>query len=264
MFTLFTFGYWGWGNAVPQLVQAADAIEARRGFAPPLFVDLRWHRSVRAKGFNGDALKSVVGEERHVWMKRLGNRKIVGRQGDEIEIAEPAAVETLLDLVLEHAADNRRLIAFCACPLPCRDGRAICHRRTVAELTLVAAQARGVPLTIIEWPGAPLVASTSPTVLETSDAMLRQVERGRATVPISDAAALERFAAFPWGRVVELRSPGRALPIVSGPAIYSRGWALPVSRATGEPPSAFTSLAVAERIGADFRRDHGFDPLTVG
>jgi hypothetical protein len=46
--TLFTWGYYGWGNATPQLVEAVDAVEHSRGFAPPLFVDIRIRRSVRA------------------------------------------------------------------------------------------------------------------------------------------------------------------------------------------------------------------------
>ena len=49
--TLFSFGYWGWGNAVPQLVEAIDAVEKSRGYAPPIFADVRISRAVRAAGF---------------------------------------------------------------------------------------------------------------------------------------------------------------------------------------------------------------------
>jgi hypothetical protein len=34
--TMFSWGYYGWGNATAQFVQAADAAEAARGFAPPM------------------------------------------------------------------------------------------------------------------------------------------------------------------------------------------------------------------------------------
>jgi len=32
---VFTFGYRGWGNHTPQLVEAVDAVETSRGFEPP-------------------------------------------------------------------------------------------------------------------------------------------------------------------------------------------------------------------------------------
>jgi hypothetical protein len=37
--TLFSSGYWGWGNATERLVEAVDAAEQARGFGPPMFVD---------------------------------------------------------------------------------------------------------------------------------------------------------------------------------------------------------------------------------
>jgi hypothetical protein len=37
--TLFTWGYYGWGNVTAQLVEAVEAVEASRGFEPPSFVD---------------------------------------------------------------------------------------------------------------------------------------------------------------------------------------------------------------------------------
>ena len=33
--TIFSWGYWGWGNATPQLVHLVDSVEAARGFNPP-------------------------------------------------------------------------------------------------------------------------------------------------------------------------------------------------------------------------------------
>jgi hypothetical protein len=39
MLTLFTWGYWGWGNATHELIRAVDATERQRGFKPPIFFD---------------------------------------------------------------------------------------------------------------------------------------------------------------------------------------------------------------------------------
>ena len=50
---IFTFGYYGWGNHTPQLIEAVDVVKRSRGFEPPLFVDIRVRRTVRAKGFQG-------------------------------------------------------------------------------------------------------------------------------------------------------------------------------------------------------------------
>ena len=52
MITLFSWGYWGWGNATEQLVESADLAEKKRGFKPPVFVDIRRERQGRAKGLS--------------------------------------------------------------------------------------------------------------------------------------------------------------------------------------------------------------------
>ena len=69
--TLFSWGYYGWGNHTPNLVEAVDAVETSRGFEPPIFVDVRIRRSVRAAGFKGPAFERLLGERttRHRWMK---------------------------------------------------------------------------------------------------------------------------------------------------------------------------------------------------
>src|SRR3954465_6195252 len=71
----FTWGYWGWGNAAPELVKAVDALERTRGFKPPLFADIRLSRSVRAPGFRDRAYEDLVGPARYVWMPKLGNQR---------------------------------------------------------------------------------------------------------------------------------------------------------------------------------------------
>src|SRR6202521_3438043 len=136
--TIFTWGYYGWGNATPQLVEAVDAVEMSRGFEPPLFVDIRIRRTVRAKGFQGNAFENLLGPSRHRWMKSLGNRFIQTRTGPNIQIADPSAADELFDLALESAGHKQRLLFFCSCQWPRFDGN-FCHCTTVAGLILKAA-----------------------------------------------------------------------------------------------------------------------------
>ncbi len=63
--TAFSFGYWGWGNSTERLIQAVDAVERFRGFKPPIFVDTRINRSVRANCFNGNAFGDLLGPSRY-------------------------------------------------------------------------------------------------------------------------------------------------------------------------------------------------------
>src|SRR5262249_25739748 len=84
--TLLTFGYDGWGNHTPELIKAVNAIERSRGFKPPIFVDIRIRRTVRAKGFQGNAFGELLGKSRHHWMKSLGNERIVKKTGPRIQI----------------------------------------------------------------------------------------------------------------------------------------------------------------------------------
>ena len=112
--TLFSWGYYGWGNYTNQLVEAADAVEAKRGFNPPVFVDVRISRMVRAPGLREKVFEKLLGPERYRWMKSLGNKAIEDDTLDSMQIAEPKAVKDLLDLAVhETNENNRRLIFFC-------------------------------------------------------------------------------------------------------------------------------------------------------
>src|SRR5262245_44722565 len=144
--TLFTWGYWGWGNATPQLVEVVDAVEQNRGCQPPLFVDVRTRRSVRAKGFQGNAFAKLLGPDRHRWMKSPGNKYIKTRSGPRVQTAGTAAARELLDLAAELADEGQRLLFFCSCPFPRWDGKTACHRETVAGLVLKAAKKAGTPV----------------------------------------------------------------------------------------------------------------------
>src|SRR5690348_10296790 len=71
MLTVFSWGYEGWGNATAELVRAFDVVEAAHGYEPPVFVDIRARRQVRAVGFRDDTFERRLGRDRHRWMRGL-------------------------------------------------------------------------------------------------------------------------------------------------------------------------------------------------
>jgi hypothetical protein len=75
-------------------------------------------------------------------MKSLGNKFIQSQTGANIQIAEPAAADELLDLAIDSARRKQRLLFFCSCQWPRWDGEIACHRTTVADLVLTAAKKR--------------------------------------------------------------------------------------------------------------------------
>jgi hypothetical protein len=240
--TLFSFGYHGWGNHTADLVRAVDAVEAARGFGPPVFVDTRIRRSVRAAGFTGNAFGELLGD-RHVWMPRLGNKHILSRTGPYIQIADPAAADDLLDLAVGRP--ERRVIFFCACKWPRCGGEVACHRVEVGRLVLAAALRRGEDVEVVEWPGG----TPRRIGLDVPANILRAIRAGRATVPLPAGVELADVAGLPWGSVAEWSSGGEACARLIGPAVkLPGGWALPVF---GDPAGAAT-----------FRRDYGLEPLS--
>lgn len=48
---IFSWGYWGWGNATGQLSRRADIAEQVCGFSKPVSVYTRLRRQGHAKGF---------------------------------------------------------------------------------------------------------------------------------------------------------------------------------------------------------------------
>ena len=256
--TLFSWGYWGWGNATPQLVEAVDAVETARGFRPPLFVDVRISRSVRAVGFRDHAFEHLMGRERYRWMRELGNKRIQTGTGPPLQIAEPAAAEKLVDIAREAAAEQRRLLFFCACERPIDDQGTACHRVTVARLVREAAAKRGVAVQTVEWPGG----EPTRVDLDVPPAVFRAVKRGRASVPLPASVQLERLAGLAWGTVVHLRDDDDELAATSGPARFQGGaWCLPVCKlfagreAGGSAPKDWATR---------FRAEHGYEPEYIG
>jgi len=234
--TIFTWGYYGWGNATPQLVEAVDAVETSRGFEPPIFVDIRIRRNVRAKGFIGNAFENLMGPSRHRWMKSLGNKFIQTRTGPFIQIAEPSAADELLDLALESASHKQRPLFFCSCQWPMCDGEIACHRHSVAELVLQAAQRRGEHVEIVEWPGG----EPKQIDLKVTPEVYASVRKGRMTVPLGKQPDLAVVAGLPWGSIATVHSTGDKLYRIVGPAIWqTSGWVLPVFPTDAEGVAGF-------------------------
>jgi hypothetical protein len=253
--TLFTWGYHGWGNHTSQLVKAFNSVETSRGFHPPIFVDIRIQRSGRAPGFIGSAFEKLLGPDHHHWMRSLGNLKVKTRTGPEIQIAEPAAAEELLDLALESARNKQRLLFFCSCVWPRWNGKIGCHRTTVAGLVLKAARKRGKSIQIVEWPGG----EPRRIHLDVKPQVFDAVKKGRMSIPLGKRPDLAEVAGLPWGSIATLHSGGETLHRLVGPAIANTsGWVLPVHYWCFDPD---TGLREYENQAAKFRKGWGLNRL---
>lgn len=212
--TLFTFGYEGWGSTTKQLIEAVDAVEASRGFRPPLFVDIRLSRSVRAPEFTGDAFAKQLGADRYIWLDSLGNANV--KQGGFIRIKDPAVATTLLEIAETNARNKRRVLFFCHCPTP-----GDCHRSVVADLILDVARQRNLPIEIVEWPGGkPRLHDFEITV---SAANFDKIFNGAKTIPLEEPFSLVEMASVPWLSLVNVRDKqgGDVIgPFGTGPAVY--------------------------------------------
>jgi hypothetical protein len=255
--TLFTWGYYGWGNATLQLVNVVDSVEAGRGFEPPLLVDFRIRRTVRAKGFQGNPFEKLLGTSRHRWMKSLGNKFIQTRTGPNIKIADPTAAGELLDLAMNAARQKQRLLYFCSCQWPRCDGEIAYHRTTVAGLMLEEAKRRGVSVEVVEWPGG----KPRQIDLDVTPQVCAAVRRGRMTVPLGKRPDLAVVGGLPWCSVVTWRSGGEMLHRVVGPAIRQPDqWVLPVLYLYLNPA---TSLMDYNKKAKELRRLYGLEPVSV-
>ena len=252
--TIFSWGYWGWGNATPQLLDAVDAVEAARDFRPPRFVDVRISRSVRAVGFRDSTFETLLGRDRYIWMPALGNRYIVTRTGPSLQIAEPTAADDLLDIAINAGAERRRLLFFCSCERPINDHGDACHRVEVARLIRAAAAGRGYSLQTVEWPGG------EPTSidLDVPLSVFRSAQHGRASLPLDKRVDLDRLRGLAWGTIVRLRHGTDRLALATGPARFQSGdWCLPVlQRFAGHGADGATPGDWA----IQFREQHGYMP----
>jgi hypothetical protein len=244
---LFSWGYWGWGNATTELIQAVDAAEASRGFEQPIFVDCRIRRNVRAKGFTGDAFERVIGAERYRWFQDLGNESVL-TGGGPIRIRNTRAAAQLLDLGLEAAGRRQRLLFFCACEFPIS-----CHRFDIADLVIGEAEKRGIAVTIQEWPGG----EPTEVSLLLDEPERKRVLAGAPSARIDGLLDLGFAASIAWGTKLTLRGSDPE-PMLTGPVKRSGGrWVLPVIR-TVEPGAAFQ-----KRVGYTARASRQGQPRHV-
>jgi len=264
--TLFTWGYWGWGSATGELVKATDAVEAARGYKPPMFVDIRLSRSVRAPGFRDRAFEELLGSDRYRWLNGLGNLAI--SEGGATRIKDPAAAETLLELARACASEGRRIIFFCACEHPgTEENPNACHRVTVARLVLEAAARHNLAVVIVEWPGGEPRLQGLETALPS--AAFAKVDAGAAAIPLHEPVALAEMAAVPHFSLVVARdaaSNGRTTPsLVTGPARYRKGgWYLPNLGYLDEEPSKVGEFLKREREEWGYAPRWSVHPLHAG
>jgi hypothetical protein len=254
--TLFSWGYWGWGNATERLVEAFDKTEKSREFRSPLFVDARLRRQGRAKGFVGNAFRDLVGPSRYRWMKDLGNLAIATGSGG-VQIKNPAAVAELVDLALHAADERRRVIFYCACEYPSLDGALVCHRLTIVDLLLAHAKKIGRSISVVEWPGGRPIEPK----IEVSSKILAAVVRGRKGIPLLGTVNLAEVAGLPWGSIAKLESDSETTNALVGPARYSKstddgsGWYLPVL----EPVNREANLDSLRQLARQWRKDRGLE-----
>lgn len=256
---IFSWGYWGWGNWTRELNDAVTDVEASRGFAAPLFADVRISRLVRARGFQGDALAGVVGAERHVHLPGLGNARVAEGHSIGIRIARPEDAALLMDLALRGADAGRRVLFFCSCEFPGPAGHDdSCHRSEVARLLLGEASRLGLALEVVEWPGEP------PSIVEgevpVSHAVVRRLrEAGKAlpTLTLAKERPALPWLCLGWGSVLMVRTlDGSLTPLIVGPArCGAAGWFVNLL-ARPLPPG--TSLAAAAAIGQQLAAAQGF------
>jgi hypothetical protein len=251
---VFTIGYHGWGGATDRLVQLVDAVEDARGFAAPFFVDLRFSRAVRAKGFTGRHFEQLVGSDRYCHIPGLGNENaLLQRSNPELptRIARPDQADQLLQLVSRSAAQRRRVICFCHCRWPIDPSQArSCHRVDVATLVLGAASRRDASISLVEWPGTP----PEPLSLAVNAEQLKKVAAGHLkSIVLPDHPVPARFGAIGWGSVLTLSAGDRSLSCLVGPARFEVGkWVLPILHEVG--------AAVTRQDSEVFRQRHGLGP----
>lgn len=76
----FTWGYWGWGTNVPELLRGVDGAERASGFKPPFFVDIReareCHRSLAAAVLSREARHDRIRLRVSEWPDTTPSRKV--------------------------------------------------------------------------------------------------------------------------------------------------------------------------------------------
>jgi hypothetical protein len=233
-----------------------DAVEQGRGFDPPVFVDTRISRSVRAVGFQKDTFARMLGSGRYLWMPRLGNKAVLSRSGPAIQINDPEAAKDLLDFATEAGRAGRRVLFFCACEWPALGGETNCHRTVVGNLVLDVARQRGENVEVVEWPGG----EPEGLKIEVGTAEFRSVTAGAKSVRLANPGDLGRYGAVPWGSLLTIRSESGMVQTLTGPARHSSSvWCLPLLG----PIRRGDASAELRVEGRAFRRLHGLESRSV-
>jgi hypothetical protein len=224
--TVLAWGYWGWGEATKELVARFDAVDSSRGFRPPVLVDVRASRSVRANGFRADAFEKVVGPDRYRWLQGLGNAAVATGKGP-MRLVRPETANELLSLVREASREGRRVIYFCSCDSPWR--AATCHRHLVGTTLLKVARAEGFEMSLQEWPGGEPSGGVvcSFEVPRRTLAALRAVKARWASLGGRIPTAFEM--GLPIGSLVRLTEGTDELVVATCPPCLVTGvWKLPL------------------------------------
>jgi hypothetical protein len=257
--TMFSWGYDGWGSSTKQLKRSVDAIEEKRGFEPPLFVDIRHHRSARAKDFRGNGFGKIIGQDRYLWMPSLGNAKV--RKG-KMQIAFPKAASELLWLGNAESKRNRRIVFFCACGDPIRietrgrrkPKKVRCHRFEVAKLLQREAKKIGLGLRIEHWPGSGV---RPPKHIKLPHDEFSKIERKKpdkenVRVRLSRMPEIDVLS-LPWGTAVKLKHRNKDIRVIADPAFCDKnGWFLRL------PRCHVGHQALGERKKINKQRGYGF------
>ena len=255
--TLFPIGYWNWGSNANHLLQMVDEFEAQAGFNPPMWVDIRHKRNVRAPGFRGNAFGELVGPDRYVWMQELGNSAIDTDEAGAIKLNNPDAVSKLLTLAVDKANENRRLLFFCACHFP-YFAPIDCHRASVAELLICEARRTKVPLEVVEWPGG----DPKHLQAEIDEPLFRAIAKGRNFVP-HDSLKPAVPTVLPYCSIIELYTSAgdQSLLVLTGPArFYKKTWVLPVL-ALWSTEDRGVSVERVLAVARDYQKALGFAAL---
>ena len=255
--TLFPIGYWNWGSNASYLLHMVDDFEAQAGFNPPMWVDIRHKRNVRAPGFRGNAFGELVGPDRYVWMQELGNSAIDTDEPGAIKLNNPDAVSKLLTLAVDKANENRRLLFFCACHFP-YFAPIDCHRAFVAELLICEARRTKVPLEVVEWPGG----DPEHFQAEIDEPLFRAIAKGRNFLP-HDSLKPAVPTVLPYCSIIELYTSAgdQSLLVLTGPArFYKKTWVLPVLALwSTEDPGVSVERVLA--VARDYQKALGFAAL---
>ncbi len=141
---ILVWGYEKWGNHVPLLKRVfSNHSQSTRGRGL-LWVDVRRHRKVRAKGFTESNVVENFAPD-YVWIPEFGNEAVTGESSAMRLHDFNAGLEKMRATVTRATAENKDIILFCSCS----HAYAYCHRHLVAYRLHEAEPS----WTIKEWAG---------------------------------------------------------------------------------------------------------------